>query len=91
MALLDAGLSVDVILTDYHMPMINGLNFLKALAYRVSGQGVPVILLSGNLTKEMERLAQQAGAFAVMSKPYDPQALLAIVSRACNWPISEGR
>jgi hypothetical protein len=32
----------------------------------------------------MERLAQQGGAFAVMSKPYDPQALLAIVSRACN-------
>lgn len=91
LALLDEGLSVDVILTDYHMPEINGLNFLKVLAYRVSGQGVPVILLSGNLNKEMERLAQQPGAFAVMSKPYDPQALMAIVSRACHRPISEER
>ena len=81
---------MDVILTDYHMPVINGLNFLKALDYRVSGQGVPVILLSGNLTKEMERLAQQAGAFMI-SKPCDSQALLAIVSRACNRPISEER
>jgi CheY-like chemotaxis protein len=87
LALLDGGLSVDLILTDYHMPVINGLNFLKALAYRVSGQGVPVIVLSGNVTEEMEQLAHQAGAFAVMSKPYDSQKLLAIVSRACHRPI----
>ena len=88
LTLLDGGLSVDVILSDYHMPVINGLKFLKALAYRVSGQGVPVILLSGNLTKEKEQLSEQAGAFAVIAKPYDPQELLALVSRACNRPIS---
>ena len=68
--------------------LINGVNFLKALSYRVSGEGVPVILLSGNLTKEMEQIAKQAGAFAVLAKPYDPQKLLATVSRACNRPIS---
>ena len=88
LTLLDGGLSVDVILSDYHMPVINGVNFLKALAYRVSGEGVPVILLSGNMTKEMEQIAKQAGAFAVMAKPYDPQKLLETVSRACNRPIS---
>ena len=89
LTLLDGGLSVDVILSDYHMPVINGLNFLKALAYRVSGEGVPVILLSGNMTKEMEQIAKQAGAFAVLAKPYDPQKLLATVSRACNRPITQ--
>jgi len=88
LSLLDGGLSVDVILSDYHMPVINGLNFLKALAYRVSGEGVPVILLSGNMTREMEQIAKQAGAFAVIAKPYDPQELLETVSRACNRPIS---
>ena len=88
LTLLDGGLSVDVILSDYHMPVINGVNFLKALAYRVSGKGVPVILLSGNMTKEKEQLAKQAGAFAVMAKPYDSQELLETISRACNRPIS---
>lgn len=88
LALLDGGLSVDVILSDYHMPVINGENFLKALAYRVSGQGVKVIVLSGNMTKKMEQMATKAGAFAVMAKPYDSQKLLALVSRACHRPIS---
>jgi len=88
LTLLDGGLSVDLIISDYHMPVINGVNFLKALAYRVGGVGVPVILLSGNMTKEMEKIAKQAGAFAVMAKPYDPQELLETVSRACNRPIS---
>jgi len=88
LTLLDGGLSVDLILSDYHMPVIDGVNFLKALAYRVSGQGVPVILLSGNMTKKMEKIARQAGAFAVIAKPYDPQKLLAVISRACNRPIS---
>jgi len=88
LTLLDGGLSVDVILSDYHMPVMNGVNFLKALAYRVSGEGVPVILLCGNVTKEMEQIAKKAGAFAVMAKPYDPQKLLETVSRACKRPIS---
>lgn len=88
LTLLDGGLSVDLILSDYHMPVIDGVNFLKALAYRLSGQGVPVILLSGNMTKKMEKVAKQAGAFAVIAKPYDPQELLAVISRACNRPIS---
>lgn len=84
LALLDGGLEVDVILSDYHMPVINGLNFLKALDYRVNGKRVHVILLSGNMTKEKEHIAKQAGAFAVIAKPYDPQKLLAVISRACK-------
>ncbi len=87
LALLDGGLLVDVILTDYHMPLIDGVDFLKALGYRVSGQGVQVILLSGNMTPKMERLAKQAGAFAVMDKPYDPQKLVSVVFQACNRPL----
>jgi two-component system chemotaxis response regulator CheY len=84
LALLDGGLNVDIILSDYHMPIINGLNFLKALSYRVNGQNVRVILLSGNMTREMEHEAKQAGAFELLAKPYDHQELLAVVSRACK-------
>ncbi len=82
LALLDGGLNVDLILSDYHMPIINGLNFLKALSYRVNGQGIRVILLSGHMTKDMAHEAKEAGAFEVIAKPYDHQELLAVVKRA---------
>lgn len=88
LALLDRGLSVDVILSDYHMPGLDGVNFLKALAYRANGQKVPVILLSGNLTKKIEGIAKQTGAFDVITKPYDPERLLTLISRARNQKIS---
>ena len=84
LVLLDGGLDVDLIISDYHMPVINGLNFLKALSYREKGQEVRVILLSGNMTKDMEHEAKQAGAFELLAKPYDHQELLALVSRACK-------
>lgn len=82
LVLLDGGLDVDIIISDCHMPVINGLDFLKALSYRVKGQDVRVILVSGNMTKEIEKEAKQAGAFALLSKPFDFQDLLALVSRA---------
>ncbi len=88
LTLLDGGFRVDVIISDYQMPIINGLNFLKALAYRANTHELRVILLSGNMTKDIERQAKQAGAFEVMAKPYEQQELLALVFRACNRELS---
>ncbi|WP_342349562.1 response regulator [uncultured Nitrospira sp.] len=79
LVLLDGGLDVDLIISDYHMPVTNGLDFLKALSSRGRGRGVRVILVSGNMTKEIEKEAKQAGAFAFLEKPYDFKELLALV------------
>jgi two-component system chemotaxis response regulator CheY len=84
LALLDGGLNVDLILSDYYIPIINGLSFLKALSYRVNGQHVRVIFLSGHMTKDMEHEAKQAGAFEVLAKPFDLRELLGLVARACK-------
>ena len=84
LAMLDGGLQVDLVLTDFHMPVIGGMDFLKALGYRMNGRATRVILLSGNMTKEMERTAKEHGAFEVLEKPYDHQELLELVSRACQ-------
>ena len=84
LAMLDGGLRVDLVLSDYHMPVIGGVDFLKALSYRMNGQATRVILISGHMTKEMEQLAKEHGAYEVMGKPYDHQELLELVSRACQ-------
>lgn len=86
LTLLDGGLSVDVIVTDLHMPIINGLNFLKALSYRVHGQGIRVILMSGNLNKDIERQLLEWGAFAILEKPLDYPKFLMALSLALEDP-----
>lgn len=82
LALLDGGLHVDVIVTDLHMPAINGLNFMKALSYRVNGRGIRVILMSGNLDSEIERQVLERGAFAIFEKPLDYSRFLKALSLA---------
>ena len=82
LAMLDGGLRVDVIVTDLHMPDINGLNFMKALSYRVNGRGIRVILISGNLNGETERQVLESGAFAVFDKPLDYPRFLRTLSLA---------
>ncbi len=72
---------VDLILTDYNMPKMNGLKFLEHILERGLSQA-PVILLSGNLDLEIKSLAIQRGAFAVLAKPCHFQALTAIVTEA---------
>ncbi|MGE0474418.1 MAG: response regulator [Nitrospirales bacterium] len=82
LTLLDGGLHVDVIVTDLHMPVINGLNFMKALSYRANGRGIRVILMSGNLNVEIERQVLEGGAFAIFEKPLDYSQFLKALSLA---------
>ena len=85
---VDRGLGVDVIISDYHMPAMDGLQLLRALSYRVNGQGIQVILVSGNMTFEMERKALEMGACAVLEKPLEYPKLFETLSRVLKDPFS---
>ena len=69
---------IDLILLDINMPQMNGLRFLKEMK---SGplQHIPVIVISGDKTEEMESRCLNAGAAAYMKKPPDTRKLLALI------------
>ena len=86
LAWLDAGHHVDLIISDNQMPVMSGLEFLfhvKATAHLGS---IPFILYSGNITDAVRRQAQQVGAFAVLSKPYNFSEFVGIVAKALDAP-----
>lgn len=77
----------DIILTDYHMPHINGIQLVRQIRGNPFTAHIPVIMVSGE-TDPRERVAMiRAGVDDVVLKPYDPAELAArvdMVVARCN-------
>jgi class 3 adenylate cyclase len=69
----------DVILLDYMMPKMNGLEVLKYLRADERHKGLPVILLTAKATQEDKIRGLDAGADDYVIKPFDSFELLARV------------
>jgi DNA-binding NtrC family response regulator len=71
---------VDLIISDYRMPGLTGLEFLNLLAR--DGYDVPLIMLTGFASIEHAVAAIKAGAIDYITKPVDPQQLELAVEQA---------
>ena len=69
----------DVILLDYMMPRMNGLEVVKHLRATPEHKGIPVILLTAKATQEDKVAGLDAGADDYVTKPFDSFELLARV------------
>jgi len=86
LAWLEQGLRVDLIVSDNQMPVMTGMEFLLQVKASQHFGIIPFILYSGNITDEIRRQAHQAGAMAVLNKPYNFSDFLAIVSKFLETP-----
>ena len=74
--------SPDLILLDVVMPEMDGYEVLRQLRGKEASRGVPVVILTSKAgSKEVVR-GLDAGADEYVSKPFDPEELLARV-RSC--------
>ncbi len=71
---------VDLIISDYRMPGLTGLEFLSLLAR--DGYDVPLIMLTGYASIEHAVAAIKAGAIDYITKPVNPQQLELAVEQA---------
>lgn len=65
----------DVILLDFVMPTMNGLDTLKALRGNPSTVKIPVIFVSTKSLQEREKELMDAGAQGILQKPFNPTQL----------------
>jgi DNA-binding NtrC family response regulator len=68
-----AGKPVDLIISDYRMPGLSGLEFLELL--RAEGYDIPLIMLTGYATIEHAVASIKAGAIDYITKPVRPEQL----------------
>jgi DNA-binding NtrC family response regulator len=71
---------IDLIISDFRMPGLSGLEFLELL--REQGRDVPLIMLTGHATIEHAVTAIKAGAADYITKPLQADQLQHAVSQA---------
>jgi CheY-like chemotaxis protein len=85
-ACLEQGQHVDLIVSDNQMPVMNGLELLAQVRANPHFSAIPFILYSGNITDKIQQQAYQAGAIAVLNKPYNFSDFAPIVTKALGTP-----
>ncbi|EJL30706.1 sigma-54 dependent transcriptional regulator [Novosphingobium sp. AP12] len=71
-----------LVVTDVRMPHMSGIELLRALHER--DPSLPVILVTGHGDVTMAVDALKAGAWDFLTKPFDPEALVAAADRAAT-------
>lgn len=73
----------DLLITDFQMPRVNGLELIERLRARPDTNGLPVIVLSAKgFELSLQELAEKWGVLAVLAKPFSPRELLRLVEQA---------
>ncbi|MEZ5284142.1 MAG: response regulator [Vicinamibacterales bacterium] len=66
------GNPADIVLSDWNMPNMNGIDLLRAL--RSGGNAIPFVFVTSEGTPEMRSTASTAGAAGLIEKPFTPDA-----------------
>jgi two-component system chemotaxis response regulator CheY len=66
---------LDLIISDYNMPEMDGLGLLRAVRGHQAIRKLPFILLTGRGDKELVVKAAQAGVNNYLVKPFTPASL----------------
>jgi len=66
---------IDLILCDWNMPEMNGLQFVQALREEKNYQNIRIIMLTTVTTQDEVLAALKAGANSYITKPFKPEDL----------------
>jgi len=73
--------TVDLVLTDQNMPIMDGLTLIKNLRELGSYQKTPILMLTTESSDEMKAKGKAAGANGWLVKPFDPKRLIEVVQK----------
>lgn len=72
---------VHLVLSDYNMPGMDGLQLLKAIRQRQATSQIGFILVTGKATPELVKLGQQLGLNNLIKKPFTTASLKSCIER----------
>jgi len=78
---VNGGLAPSLVITDYHMPGMHGVDLISKLRRLGATRFTPMLVLTTDSQQEKRTAAKLAGATGWLVKPVDPAALLQVVKQ----------
>jgi two-component system chemotaxis response regulator CheY len=75
------GSHIDLVLTDFHMPNMDGISLIKEIRAKAGYQFTPILLLTTESQAAKKEEAKAAGATGWIVKPFVQDKLLAVVQK----------
>lgn len=75
------GDKIDLIITDLHMPNLDGIGLIKQVRTKEMYQYTPILFLTTESQQEKKLEAKNAGATGWIVKPFVPEKLLAAIDK----------
>jgi two-component system, chemotaxis family, chemotaxis protein CheY len=72
---------IDLVITDLHMPKLDGIALIKEIRSKPKYQYVPILVLTTESQAVKKQSAKEAGATGWIIKPFDREKLLSAVQR----------
>ncbi|MFZ5446456.1 MAG: response regulator [Myxococcota bacterium] len=69
----------NLVISDVNMPVMDGLTFVRE--FRKKAAYVPVLILTTEIDPAKKAEAKKAGATGWITKPFEPQSLLATIKK----------
>lgn len=74
----------DAVITDFNMPVMNGIELVENLRQLKNYRYTPILLLTTESAPEKRAMGKRAGATGWLVKPFNPDELLSTLDRVLN-------
>lgn len=71
----------DAVLTDINMPEMDGYTLIKSLRQNTGYRHTPILTITTEFTEESKRQGREAGATGWVTKPFNPEKLVATLNK----------
>jgi len=75
------GMDVSLVVTDLHMPHMNGIELIREIRSKDKYKWIPILLLTTETHQAKKAEAREAGATGWLVKPFNPERLISTVRK----------
>lgn len=81
LAKIGGGAPVNLVITDLHMPAMDGIELIRHLRSDPAYKFTPIVMLTTESHQDRKEQGKQAGATGWIVKPFKPDQLVSVVKR----------